>query len=336
MKNGTGLSLFFGGTAYLGMPHNQAFKELVFKGIEIYGLNHGASRSNNITLDIFSIAENEAARRFGAQDSIFLSSGYLAAQLIVQQFYETHRLIYAPDTHPALWIGKPKAPGIKFEVWVEQAINQINESDQPIMIISNSLNNLIPEIYSFDWLKRIDPHKEIVLLIDDSHGIGITGDRGNGIYNNLPQLPNIEIFVIASMAKALGFDAGLILGSNAGITNLRNSPVYVGSSPPSPGMLYAFVHAELIYKQQLENLHRNLILFTDLLASTKQLFFINDFPVLLLQDDQIAVDLLKNGINISSFPYPDPRGKSIHRIVLNSSHKKEELEILAKAINKFY
>jgi 7-keto-8-aminopelargonate synthetase-like enzyme len=336
MKNDTGLSLFFGGTAYLGMPHNQAFKKLVFEGIEIYGLNHGASRSNNITLDIFSIAENEAARRFGAQDSIFLSSGYLAAQLLVQQYYETHLLIYAPDTHPALWIGRPKAPRIKFEVWAEQAINQINESDQPVMIISNSLNNLIPEIYSFDWLKRIDTQKEIVLLIDDSHGIGITGDLGNGIYNSLPQLPNMQIFVIASMAKALGFDAGLILGSNAGITNLRNSTVYVGSSPPSPGMLYAFVNAELIYKEQLENLHRNLILFTDLLTSTKQLFFINDFPVFLLQDDQIAVDLLKNGINISSFPYPDPRGKSIHRIVLNSSHKKEELEILAKAINKVY
>jgi len=336
MKNGTGLSLFFGGTAYLGMPHNQAFKELVFGGIEIYGLNHGASRNNNITLDIFSIAENEAARRFGAEDSIFLSSGYLAAQLIVQQFYETHLLIYAPDTHPALWIGRPQAPRIKFDVWAEKTINQINESDQPVMIISNSLNNLIPEIYSFDWLKQIDPQKELVLLIDDSHGVGITGESGKGIYSSLPQLPNIQIFVIASMAKALGFDAGLILGSNAGITNLRNSPVYVGSSPPSPGMLYAFVHAELIYKQQLENLHRNLILFTDLLASTKQLFFINDFPVFLLQDDQIAVDLLKNGINISSFPYPDPRGKSIHRIVLNSSHKKEELEILAKAINKIY
>jgi 8-amino-7-oxononanoate synthase len=336
MKNGTGLSLFFGGTAYLGMPHNQAFKELVFEGIEIYGLNHGASRSNNITLDIFSIAENEAARRFGAQDSIFLSSGYLAAQLLVQRYYETHLLIYAPDTHPALWIGKPAAPRIKFDDWVENTLDLINRTEQPVMIISNSLNNLIPEIYCFDWLKRIDPQKELVMLIDDSHGVGITGDHGEGIYSRLPKLTNCETFVTASMAKALGFDAGLILGNSNSIKKLRNSPVYVGSSPPSPGMLYAFVHAELIYKQQLENLHRNLILFTDLLASTKQLFFINDFPVFLLQDDQIAVDLLKNGINISSFPYPDPRGKSIHRIVLNSSHKREELEILANAINKIY
>ena len=327
MKKGTGLNLFFGGTAYLGIPHNEAFKKLVFDGIEIYGINHGASRNNNITLDIFSIAENEAARRFGAEDSIFLSSGYLAAQLLVQQYYETHQLIYAPDTH---------TPGIKFVEWVERTIKLINESDQPVMIISNSLNNLIPEIYNFDWLKRIDPIKELVLLIDDSHGIGITGNRGEGIYSRLPQLPNIENFVIASMAKALGFDAGLILGNSAGIKNLRNSPVYVGSSPPSPGMLYAFVHAGEIYANELLNLRKNLRLFTDLLESTKRLFFINDFPVFLLLDDEIAVDLSKNGINISSFPYPDPKGKAIHRIVINSIHEKEELEILAKRINGVY
>jgi 8-amino-7-oxononanoate synthase len=336
MTEGSGLNLFFGGTAYLGIPHNEAFKKLVFEGIEIYGINHGASRTNNITLDIFSIAENEAARRFGAEDSILLSSGYLAAQLLVQQYFETHHLIYAPDTHPALWIGRPKAPGIKFVEWIEKTIELINGSDQPVMIISNSLNNLKPEIYNFDWLTRLDPHKELILLIDDSHGIGITGNQGEGIYSRLPKLPNIQTYVIASMAKALGFDAGLILGNSAGIKNLRTSPLYVGSSPPAPGMLYAFVHAADIYAHELLYLRKNLRLFTDLLESTKNLFFINDFPVFLLLDDEIAADLSKNGINISSFPYPDPSAKAIHRIVINSIHKKEELEILAKRINGVY
>ncbi|HQS06952.1 MAG TPA: aminotransferase class I/II, partial [Daejeonella sp.] len=158
-------------------------------------------------------------------------------------------------------------------------------------------------------------------------------NQGEGIYSRLPKLPNIETFVIASMAKALGFDAGLILGNSSGINNLRNSPVYVGSSPPSPGMLYAFVHSEAIYTHELHSLRKNLRLFTDLLESTQKLFFINDFPVFLLLDDEIAVDLLKNGINISSFPYPDPKGVSIHRIVINSIHEKEELEILAKRMN---
>ena len=55
MENKKNISLFFGGTAYLGIPHNDEFRKLFIRGMEIYGVNHGASRNNNITLDIFSI-----------------------------------------------------------------------------------------------------------------------------------------------------------------------------------------------------------------------------------------------------------------------------------------
>ncbi|SDM24286.1 7-keto-8-aminopelargonate synthetase [Daejeonella rubra] len=333
MDTGSTSTLFFGGTAYLGMPGNESFRQLVIKGMELYGVNHGASRNNNITLDIFSIAEKTAAKRFEAEDAIIVSSGYLAAQLVVQQYFASHQLIYAPETHPALWLGIPAAPKMKFSDWVEQVIVQINSSDLPSLIISNSLNNLIPEIYDFNWLHRIDPHKRVIILVDDSHGIGIVGDQGQGAYSRIPVLPNVQKIVIASMAKALGVDAGLILGNFSMIEQFRSSPVYAGSSPPSPGMLYAFVNSEEIYKNELKKLRMNLRLFTDLLNAGSGLFFINDFPVFLLKDDAAASVLLKNGINISSFPYPDPKGKSLNRIVLSSNHQREDLEILANAIN---
>ena len=325
--------LFFGGTAYLGIAYNEAFRAYVFKGMELYGINHGASRNNNITLDIFSIAEAEAAKRFKSEDSILLSSGYLAAQLVVQHYFRSHRLIYAPETHPALWIGSPRPESIQFDEWIEKTIQTINDSDEPFLIISNSLNNLVPEIYDFNWLNRIDSSKKGILLIDDSHGIGICGDSGEGVYNRLPTMPNIETIVIASMAKALGVDAGIILGNLSSLKNLRNSVVYAGSSPPSPGMLYAFVKAEAFYAQELRNLRKNLRLFTDLLESTSNLSFLNNFPVFLIKNDSIASRLLKNGINISSFPYPDPKGKSLHRIIISSIHTKVELEVLANEIN---
>jgi len=328
------IRLFFGGTAYLGIPHNETFRKYAFKGMELYGLNCGASRNNNITLDIFSIAETEAAHRFKAEDSILLSSGYLAAQLVVQHHFKTHRLIYAPEAHPALWIGSHEPPRLEFKKWVEETIRSINESNEPCMIISNSLNNLIPEIYDFNWIKRIDPSKKAILLIDDSHGIGICGEHGEGIYSKIPKLSNIETIVIASMAKALGVDAGIILGNLMTIKKLRSSAMYAGSSPPSPGMLYAFVKSKELYANELVNLKRNLRLFTDLIESTKDLFFINDFPVFLLQNDFLAADLIKNGINISSFPYPDPQANPIHRIIISSIHSKEELEILANEMNR--
>jgi 7-keto-8-aminopelargonate synthetase-like enzyme len=333
MDTGIKSTFIFGGTAYLGMPWNADFRKLVIRGMELYGVNHGASRNSNIKLDIFSIAEKMAAKRFKSDDSIIVSSGYLAAQLVVQSYYKSHQLIYAPETHPALWLGIPDAPKMIFSDWVEQAIIQINSSDLPSLVISNSVNNLIPEIYDFNWLNRIDPHKKVIILVDDSHGIGITGDQGEGAYSRIMELPNVQKIVIASMAKALGVDAGLILGNSSIIEQLRTSPVYAGSSPPSPGILYAFVNSADIYRNELKKLRMNLRLFTDLLNSGSGLFFINDFPVFLLNDDIIAAELLKNGINISSFPYPDPKGKLLHRIVLNSIHQREDLEILANTIN---
>lgn len=69
---------------------------------------------------------------------------------------------------------------------------------------------------------------------------------------------------------------------------------------------FMLLYMQLIFIDMNFSICEKLRLFTDLLESTKNLFFINDFPVFLLLDDEIAADLSKNGINISSLPYPDP------------------------------
>lgn len=324
--------IFFGGTAYLGIPFNEKFKGLVFKGIEMYGTNYGSSRNNNLKLDIYSIAESESAKRYHCEDSIIVSSGYLAAQLVIQHYLTNYKFIYAPDTHPALWIGNPNPPQTDFRSWTERVIVQINNSDEPCLIITNSLNNLIPEIYQFDWIKEINPNKKSILLVDDSHGIGITGKSGEGVISRIPKDANVEIIVIASMAKSLGVDAGLILGKKELINELRNTPVYAGSSPPSPGNLYAYVHASEIYAEQIEKLDHNIQFFTSLIKENDDIVYEDGFPVFLLKNNKTA-DLLKNkDIIISSFPYPDPQGQPINRIVVTSEHSHGELRELALTI----
>ncbi len=323
---------FFGGTAYLGMSFNEKFRQLVFEGIERYGVNFGASRNNNVTLDIFALAEAQAAKRSIAEDSIIVSSGYLSAQLVIQHFIGKYRLIYAPDTHPALWVGSPNPPKISFSAWTEKAVDEVNSSEEPVLLITNSLNNLFPEIYEFEWLRKIKPGRKVYLLVDDSHGLGITGDNGEGVYTRLPKLMHIESIVIASMAKAIGIDAGLILGTKKIINELRTSPIYAGASPPSPGLLYAYVHSSHVYKEELDKLRVNMKFFRSFIEDNKDLYYLKDFPVYLISDDKVADNLSSRGILISSFAYPDPTGKVLNRIVINSTHTKEEIKNLAEAI----
>lgn len=328
-------SIFFGGTAYLGMPFHANFRKLVFQGMENYGVNHGASRNNNISLNIFSESEGVAANRFFSEDSIIVSSGYLAAQLVIQHYLSSHQFIYAPESHPALYLGEPIKSKISYNDWIEETIKIANSSKKPIFIISNALNNLDPEIYDFTWLSRIKSDQEIIVLVDDSHGLGIIGENGEGSYSKIPTLPKTRKIVVSSMAKALGIDAGIILAESAIIKTLRGSAIFAGSSPPSPGILYAFVHSEEIYQLELKKLRHHIQYFIELLKPNSGLTFIKDFPVFLINNDALAEMLIDNGIGISSFPYPDPRGKKLNRIVLSSIHTSQEIELLANLINEF-
>src|SRR5690606_26621799 len=255
---------------------------LVLEGMERYGVNYGASRNNVTTPDIYRIAEAEAAERCRSGDAIIVSSGYLAAQLVLQNYLGEYKFVYAPDTHPALWIGKPDPPSISYYEWVEQTVAAVNTSESPTLIIANSLNNLFPQIYEFSWLNRIRGDRKVILLIDDSHGIGLTGKAGEGVYSGLPELPHVELIVIASMANALGVDAGVIIGEEKPIKGLRASVIYAGASPPSPGFMYAYAMGKEIYLSELEQLKSNMRIFTGFIGEIENLIFIDDFPVFLI------------------------------------------------------
>ena len=324
--------LYFGGTAYLGIPQNQDFIGLYIEGIKKFGLNNGTSRTNNIQLGIYDEAEKVAAARYGVEAALITSSGYLAAQLTVKALSELGEVIYAPGSHPALWLAENQIKhSVLFSDWVIETIERINLSEEKNwVLISNSMNNLIPEIYDFNFLKQIPKDKKITLIIDDSHGIGVN-NNGMGVVANLPKQENIENFVVASMAKALGVDAGIVLASNKSINKLKSSNTFIGASPSSQAGLYAFIHGEEIYQKTLNTLKNNMLMFETTSNLTWKYEY--GFPVYLLGDVNFSERLLQKKILISSFPYPNPSDKPLDRIVLSAWHKKEDIEKLIAAIN---
>lgn len=324
--------LYFGGTAYLGIPKNQDFINLYIEGIKKFGLNNGTSRTNNIQLGIYDDAEKVAAARLGAEAALITSSGYLTAQLTVNALSKLGRVIYAPATHPSLWLAENQTRNLMpFKAWKLETIERINASEEKNwVLISNSMNNLMPEIYDFDFVKEIHRDKNIILVVDDSHGIGVN-NNGMGAIVNLPKQENIENVVVASMAKALGVDAGIVLASNKIIDKLKSTNSFIGASPSSPAGLYAFIHAEEIYNKAYKKLKNNMLMFESGLNLTWKHEY--GFPVYLLGDVNFSESLLQRQILISSFPYPNPSDAPLDRIVLSSWHEKEDIERLITAIN---
>ncbi|WP_421945664.1 aminotransferase class I/II-fold pyridoxal phosphate-dependent enzyme [Pedobacter sp.] len=322
--------LYFGGTAYLGIPQNEDFIKLYVDGIKKFGLNNGTSRSNNIQLGIYNDAEIEAADRFNAEAALITSSGYLAAQLTVKELSNFGSVIYAPSTHPALWQEKqPDAVGT-FTDWSKHVVEKINAApEKNWVLISNSMNNLIPEVYDFNFLDEIEKDKNIILIVDDSHGIGVN-NNGFGAYIKLPKLNNVENVVVASMAKALGVDAGLILGSEKIVNQLKSTNTFIGASPPSAAGLFAFTNGAEIYRNAQTKLYENIAVFEN--GINTNCTFEPNFPAFLFNDADLANKLLQKQILISSFPYPGTNNTSINRVIISSWHSEEQIRKLIAAI----
>ena len=324
--------LYFGGTAYLGIPQNEAFLGLYIEGLQRFGLNNGTSRNNNVQLGIYNEVENYAAELFGAEEALITSSGFLAAQMAVKYVSGLGEVRYAPTTHPALWLNEvPKTIG-SFESWAKSIVDEINTSRQKTwVLISNSMNNLLPEIYDFSFVEKIDQHKEIVLLIDDSHGIGINHNASSALTLH-QQKTNVSVILVASMAKALGVDAGMIMGSKSLIHQIKAGNEFIGASPPAAAGLYAFMHGEKIYSAAREQLKENMLVMAAALSGNPDWEFITDFPVYFSKNADISNRLLQHRILVSSFPYPDKDGAMINRIVLSSWHNITDINKLIKSL----
>lgn len=333
--------LFFSGTSYLGISKQKEFRYNLMEGMEFYGTNYSSSRNSNLVLNIYEEAEAYLAAYTGAEAAVTVSSGYLAGQTLIHTLRETGRFIFAPQTHPAMWLNGGgntcHIPQMDYESWVKDMLNSIHtSSEKRLIIISNSLDPLKACNYHFEWITELPEDKEITLVIDDSHGFGITGNNGSGIYASLKHHQGIRLIVVSSFGKAFGIPGGVILGDKKTIDQVKTSPFFGGASPVIPAYLYAFLKSETLFQKARKQLFSNINHFLQHLSKQDQFQFFHHYPVFYTPVEALCNYLLIiNKIMISSFRYPTPDDESITRIVINSLHTSGDIELLAERINSF-
>jgi 7-keto-8-aminopelargonate synthetase-like enzyme len=330
--------LYCSGTSYLGISFNEEFRERLLEGMARYGTNYSSSRNANLQLRVFEEVESYLAAYTGAEAALTFSSGLLAGQVLVQALLGSWPFIYAPGTHPAVWRDISDSPDIKqsFEEWADRLLQEVLYMPEPhVILVCNSLDPLHARSHSFSWLAALPPEKQYTVIIDDSHGLGVTGTDGAGIYNQLPRVPHVRLIVISSLGKAFGIPAGVILGDEQLIAQLRESPFFGGASPAVPAYLYAFLHSQSIYKEARQKLFNNIAQFEQQLDQPEMFRAFDHFPVFSTASHALCSYLQEHHVLISSFRYPTPAHEPITRVILSSLHTPEDLQRLTHLINRF-
>lgn len=328
--------LYFSGTSYLGITQNKKFRDYLMEGMERYGTNYGSSRISNLQLDIFEEAENELASMVGAASALTMSSGFLACQLVTSFFEAKGKFIYAPEAHPSLWRKAGDFFQQDYEQWVRELPDQLAAiGEESIIILTNAIDALHVRQHNFSWIAQLPDNKRYTIILDDSHGLGVTGENGEGIYSSIPEFSHITLIVVSSLGKALGIPGGVIFSDKETIRMFKSSAFFSSSSPVIPAYLYAYLLAKEVYEKQRKNLMRNIDQFSTATASLSVFQTFTDYPVFYTPENDLYSYLKKHSILISSFPYPSSQDKPVTRIVLNSLHTEEDIEKLVALVRKF-
>lgn len=325
--------LYFGGTSYLGLQYDTQFQETLIENIKSLGTNFGASRKANIRLSVFDEFEGYIAEKTGQGDAICISSGFLAGQMLLYYFSnKNYELFCAPHTHPAL-IGKES---ILFEDY--DSLYKVlghSASDEKKVLFLDSIDfdgNNFPD---FEWLGKLNL-KNTILVVDDSHGLGLIGENGFGLHSYLEKFNPNELIICGSLGKALATPCGIISGTKERIDDLRMLGFYGGGSPPSPAALKTLLNSEKLIKEKIHKLKVHIQTFNSEVISKFEVVRLLDHPVFTYRDKALTDFLFSEKIITTNFHYPLPDSPLLSKIVLSAGHTSEDIQKLIESINRFY
>jgi 8-amino-7-oxononanoate synthase len=325
--------LFFSGTSYLGMSQNEEIRQFLTAAQSRYGSVYGSSRNGNVQLEVYEKAEQKLADFTGAPAALTLSSGMLAGQSVVQLLVaQGYDFIYSPDVHPALWHQPTiQMPVLSFNEWVQQLPqiieNKVITESKKIAIVTNSVNAMQGYRYDFGWLNDLTAN--VTVVIDDSHGLGVIGTDGQGIWSDIPIRNNIKTIVTASLAKALGLAGGVVFADELLLNDLRATPYFSGCSPMAPYQLAAYLQADGIYTKAHQRLQANVALFIDLTQHLHLFENTESYPVFYTTHNALYEYLLARHVLIYSYAYPIITQKPTTRIIISAWHTATDIEYLA-------
>jgi 7-keto-8-aminopelargonate synthetase-like enzyme len=331
--------LYFGGTSYLGLQTDEVFQEIFISNIRKYGTGYGASRKSNVRITIYEKAEQYLSQLVGCQSCTTLSSGYLAGQLVRQTMdTKEHRLFYAPNTHTALHTPTPSTklkPYITFTA-LNIAVRAHLETDQEItpVLFLDSIDFSGTNYPDFEGLKML-PLENIILVVDDSHGIGIVGDNGSGVFRRLLELNPKELIVCCSLGKGFGVQAGSVFGTEKRIEQFMDTPFFGGASPAAPAAMASLMDGKRLFLDKRSILIQNMELFKSNIKTLDRFKYMEGHPAFSFADEDLVNYLERKNVLVTSFRYPDEDSQLMSRIVISAQHKREDILLLCDVINSY-
>jgi glycine C-acetyltransferase len=242
---------------YLGMALRAEVRRAEEEAVERYGVGPGAVRFISGTYAPHVELERRLAAFHGREAAMIFSAAYVTIMGTLVPLVSADTAVVSDELNHnciinAMRLARPKdkqvyrhcdladleqkltaaaATGARRAVVVTDGIFSMRGDHAPLAEIAAIC-------------RRHDAHfaENVVLVVDDSHGVGAFGATGRGTEEYTRSGP-VDVLV-ATLGKALGVNGGYVVGSQTLVDYLRETaPMYIYSNPITPGEAAAAIAA---------------------------------------------------------------------------------------------
>jgi len=338
--------LDFASNDYLGLSHAPELRDAVAAALERgVAIGAGGSRLLRGNDPEHEALEEDAARFFGSEASLFFSSGFAANSAIFSTLPAgrdliVHDALIHASAHEGMRLGRAAT--------VEAAHNDVDAFADRITQWRAAGNAgrvwiAVESVYSMDGdvaplaeLAALADREDAFLVIDEAHGTGVFGRDGRGLADGFDGRDNVV--TLRTCGKALGCEGALVCAPRVLTDILVNKARgFIFSTAPSP-LAAAAVRASLnLLRTQPERRQR----LHDLITFARTRLPVRDsqiIPYIIGEDARtmtIAGALQERGFDVRGIRPPTvARGTSRLRISLTLNVDEDALRDLADAIEE--
>ena len=246
---------------YLGMGQNPQAILQAKKALEDYGIGSGGTRNISGNSSPIPDLEKTVANLHHKESGLVFSSGFVANDGAIQALVKIipDLIIFSDAKNHASIIAGVKNSGAKKHVFRHNDLNHLEELlknydlSQPKLIVFESIYSMDGDFGKIVEIVAIAKKYQALTYIDEVHAVGLYGESGAGLSEELAIQNQIDI-IQGTFAKGFGSVGGYITSSQIIIDAIRSyaSPFIFSTSIPPSIAVASKVNVEHLAKSKIE------------------------------------------------------------------------------------
>lgn len=341
---GRGEVIVLSSNNYLGLANDPRVVEAGIEGLRRYGAGTASVRFICGTFEPHIELERALADLSGSEAALTYVSCWNANEALVPTLTDEHTVILSDALNhasivDAIRLAKPARKAIYPHSDLQALERELAacEPGQRKLVITDGVFSMEGDLARLPEIVGLAHQHEAIVILDDSHGVGVLGERGFGTPEHFGLRGEIDI-VTGTLGKALGGAAGGYVAASADVCELlaqRSRPqLFSNGLPPTVACsALAAIHALRDDPSLVARLRSNTRRFRAMLIEAGFAPIPGDSAIIpiVLGETAVAIRfserLLDQGVFVTGFGFPVvPEGTARVRVQMSAALEPEHLD----------